>query len=89
VYAKDVKEVLAWVESGNADAGMVYESDARASKNVKVVALAPKDSHSPINYPGAVIKNSKQSEEAKKFLAFLLSEEAQSVFEKYGFKKVK
>lgn len=89
VLAKDVKEVLAWVESGNADAGMVYESDTKTSKNLKVIAPAPKDSHSPISYPGAVIKSTKQSDEAKKFLEFLLTDTAQNVFVNYGFKPAK
>lgn len=85
VYAKDVKEVLTWVESGNIDAGIVYGSDAVASDKVKVVATAEEGTHSPVEYPAAVIAESKNQEEANKFLDFLCSNKAKEVFEKYGF----
>lgn len=85
VYAKDVKEVLTWVETGNAEAGVVYVSEAMASDKVKVVATAPADSHSPIIYPAAVIKASKQPAAAKEFLDFLSTDGAKEVFEKYGY----
>ncbi len=85
VLAKDVRQVLTYVETGNADAGIVYATDAKISKRVTVVATAPKDSHSPVVYPGAVIKNSKNSTGAKMFLEFLGGEKARAVFQKYGF----
>ena len=86
VYGKDVKEVLAWVETGNVDAGVVYLTDAKASQKVKQVAVAPEGSHKPIVYPASVIKSSKHKAEAKAFLDFLLGERAKSIFEKYGYK---
>jgi molybdate transport system substrate-binding protein len=85
VYAKDVKEVLTWVESGNAEAGVVYETDAKASSIVKIAAQAPSDSHSPIVYPAAVIKASKNVDAAKEFMKFLSSDKAKEVYKKYGF----
>lgn len=85
VYAKDVKEVLSWVETGNADAGVVYSTDAKVSDAVKVVAIAPAESHTPIIYPSAVIKASKNPEAAKDFNDFLSSDAAKAVFVKYGF----
>ncbi|KOA18623.1 molybdate-binding periplasmic protein precursor [Clostridium homopropionicum DSM 5847] len=85
VYAKDVREVLAWVETGNVDAGIVYKTDAKVSDKVKVAAEAPKGSHKDIVYPGAVIKASKNIEASKEFLKFLSGEEATKIFEKYGF----
>ncbi|MFZ5969218.1 MAG: molybdate ABC transporter substrate-binding protein [Bacillota bacterium] len=85
VFGKDVKAVLAWVETGNADAGMVYETDAKVSDKVKVVAKAPEGSHKPIIYPAAVIKESKNMDAAKDYLDFLCSDKAKSIFEKYGF----
>ena len=62
VYGKDVKEVLTWVETGNVDAGIVYETDAKVSQKVKVVATAPTGSHKPIEYPASVIKSSKNKD---------------------------
>lgn len=85
VYAKDVREVLTWVETGNAEAGAVYITDAMVSDKVKVVATAPADSHSPIIYPAAIIKGSKQPEAAGEFLDYLSSEAVRKVFEKYGY----
>ncbi len=85
VYGKDVKEVLTWVETGNADAGMVYETDSIVSDKGKVVAKAPEGTHSPVYYPAAVIKESKNVEASKEFINFLYSSKAKPIFEKYGF----
>ncbi len=85
VLAKDVRQVLFYVETGNVDAGLVYATDAKISERVKVVATAPENSHSPIIYPVAVVKSSQYPEEAKAFIQFLLSKLAQKIFEKYGF----
>ena len=86
VYGSDVRQVLAWVETGDADAGVVYATDAAVSDKVKVAAVAPEDTHKPIVYPAAVLKDAKNMKEAKDFLAFLQSDAAKRVFEKYGFK---
>ena len=89
VFAKDVKEVLAWVTSGNADVGFVYLSDALSSDSVKVVENVEEiNNHSSITYPVSVIKDSTNVEEAKKFEDFLFTDEAQKIFEKYGYKSV-
>jgi molybdate transport system substrate-binding protein len=85
VLAKDVRQVLTYVETGNADAGIVYATDAKVSKKVTVVATAPTDSHSPVIYPAAVIKNSKDPDAAKAFLDFLAGSKAQAIFQKFGF----
>lgn len=85
VFAKDVRQVLSYVETGNVDAGLVYVTDAKTSDKVKVVATASEDSHSPIIYPVGVLKGSKNPEAAKEFVQFLSSEQAKAVFEKYGF----
>jgi molybdate transport system substrate-binding protein len=90
VYAKDVREVLTWVETGNVDAGIVYKTDALISKGKSVIiASAPKDSHKPVIYPVAVIKDSKSVLAAKDFLAFLKSKKSGAVFTKFGFVTVK
>jgi molybdate transport system substrate-binding protein len=85
VLAKDVRQVLTYVETGDADAGIVYATDALSSSQVSVVAKAPADSHDPVIYPVAVIKDSKSPEAAKAFEAFLSSEQSLAIFEKYGF----
>jgi len=85
VYANNVRQVLAAVESGNADAGLVYITDTKISNKVKVAAIASETYHSPIVYPIAVLKSSKNPQAAKEFVRFLESNQAKSVFKKYGF----
>ncbi|MGE5389932.1 MAG: molybdate ABC transporter substrate-binding protein [Deltaproteobacteria bacterium] len=89
VYAKDVRQVLAYVESGDADAGIVYRTDALISDKVKVAAIADESLHSPVVYPAAVIKATKNEAVARDFVKFLNSGKADAVFEKYGFTVIK
>ena len=86
VYSNNVRQVLTYVETGNVDAGIVYITDAKQSKRVQVVATAAANLHSPIVYPVAVLKRSKDPAIARKFVQFLSSDRARAVFEKYGFK---
>ncbi len=85
VPCENVRAVLAVVESGNADAGFVYKTDAAISKKVKVAYEVPVADGPKIVYPAALVKASTQPEEAQKFLAFLASENAAKVFRKFGF----
>jgi molybdate transport system substrate-binding protein len=89
VLGNDVREVLTWVETGNADAGIVYATDAKISNKVKVVATASENSHKPVLYPVAAIKDSKNIEAVKEFIQFLSGDKAKAIFEKYGFKTTK
>lgn len=85
VFAKDVRQVLTYVETDNADAGLVYRTDAKISSSVRIVAAAPADSHAPIVYPAAIIKNTKHELDARAFLDFLSEPPARAIFAKYGF----
>ncbi len=85
VFGNNVRNVLAAVESGNADAGIVYATDAKLSNKVRLVATASENLHSPIVYPIAVISSSKNPDSAKKYIQFLNDKPAISVFKKYGF----
>ncbi|MBF7084601.1 molybdate ABC transporter substrate-binding protein [Desulfallas sp. Bu1-1] len=87
VFAKDVRQVLNWVQTKNVDAGIVYLTDAKLFNDVKVVAAAPADSHSPVVYPAAVVKATKQTDAAKAFVNYLTSDKALEIFEKYGFSR--
>jgi molybdate transport system substrate-binding protein len=80
-----VRQVLAAVESGNADAGLVYITDAKISHQVKIVVAADEKYHSPIVYPAAVIKKSKNVDAAQDFVKFLSSNPAQKILQKYNF----
>lgn len=85
IIASDVRQVLTYVETGEVDAGCVYLTDALISAGVKVVAYAPSEINSKIIYPIAVVKASTNVEAAKDYIAFLFTDEARAVFEKYGF----
>lgn len=85
VYGNSVRNVLGTVESGNADAGVVYATDAKVSDQVKQVATAPSNLHSPIVYPVAAIAASRNQQAARTYEQFLTSRQAQDVFKKYGF----
>nr|MDJ0650250.1 molybdate ABC transporter substrate-binding protein [Xenococcaceae cyanobacterium MO_188.B19] len=85
VYGKDVRQVLNYVATGNADAGIVYRTDVRVADNVTIVTTAPENTHSPVIYPIAVIKDSDQPEAATDLIEFFTTPEAQAVFKKYGF----
>ena len=89
VFAKDVKEVLAWSASGNTEAGFAYLSDAKGNDTVKIIETIPEDMHSPIIYPIGVIKASKNLEGAKIFEDYLFTDDAQKIFEDYGYSLVK
>jgi len=73
------------VQTGNADAGVVYTTDAKITDKVKIVTTADSNLHSPIVYPMAEISNSKNPEEAKIFTQYLTSDSAKTIFEKFGF----
>jgi molybdate transport system substrate-binding protein len=84
-YAKDVTEVLTWVSTGNAEAGVVYQTDALSTNDVKIIANAPEGSHDDVVYPVGVVKASKEAQASKAFLNYLRTEEAMQIFVKYGF----
>ena len=85
VLGRDVRQVLTYVETGNADAGIVYATDAQASGRVRIVAVAPDSSHDAIVYPAAAIKTSLNEEAARSFVEYLGSPAAQAIFVKHGF----
>lgn len=88
VAADDVRAALAWVERGEARAGIVYRTDARIAKSVTIVAAIPEDSHEAVNYPVALVLDGKTAptQTAKHFLSYLSSTKASQVFSDFGFK---
>ena len=85
VYAQNVRQVLAYVESGNVDAGIVYATDAASSSRVTVAAAAPPGSHRPIVYPLAVVRATAHPREARALAEFLRGPEAREVLRRHGF----
>lgn len=85
VQAKDVRQVLAYVETGNADIGFVYRTDALISDKAKVAFAVDPSLYAPAAYPLGVVKTTKQAEDSRKLFDYLLGKEAAEVFRKYGF----
>lgn len=87
VLTKDVKQVLSYVETGNAEAGFVYKTDAMDSDGVKVAFTTKADSHDPILYPAGIVSATTHPQEVADFYDYLQTDEAQAVFVKHGFVK--
>lgn len=84
VRAENVRAALAFVERGDASAGIVYATDARASRAVRVVDVFQASSHPPITYPLALLKTA-SSTDAEPFRRFLLSPAGKRIFARHGF----
>lgn len=85
VYGKDVRGVLQLVASGNADAGLVYRTDALSSRGVEVVAVLAPKSHNPIRYPMALLTGAPNASEGREFVRFCKGASVKAILRKYGF----
>ena len=82
VFGANVRIALSWVESKEAQAGIVYQSDAKASTKVKGAFVFSPDSHSPITYIMGPVGTSAG---ARGFMHFLESDVASDIFGQQGF----
>ncbi|ARO15363.1 molybdate-binding periplasmic ABC transporter protein [Ketogulonicigenium robustum] len=82
--ADNVRAALSLVGAGEAPYGIVYSTDAAADTNVAIWGTFPADSHAPITYPAALIKEN-TSDTAASFLDYLSTPAAMDVFTQYGF----
>jgi molybdate transport system substrate-binding protein len=87
VRGHDVRGTLLLVERGEAEAGIVYATDARVTEDVTVVAAFAGDTHEPIVYPLVLTRDGAAHPEAQAFFAFLQTEMAAKIFAKHGFAK--
>ena len=86
VLAKDVRAVLNYVETGDADCGFVYRTDAVLAKDsVAIIIDVDESLHDAIIYPAAIMKDAPAGEHAEEFFEFLKTDFSKKVFEKYGF----
>jgi molybdate transport system substrate-binding protein len=81
--AESVRAALTLVARGEATLGIVYATDAKVEPEVKIVGTFPADSHPPIIYPVAATTSAGPG--AANYLAFLHTQAAKTIFEKYGF----
>ena len=85
VLGDDTRRVLMYVAQGEADAGIVYSTDAAVSDAVVTVTVFPEESHRPIRYYAAACSSATDPENAIGFVRFLQSEQARDIFSKAGF----
>ena len=85
VPTRSVRAALAVVEAGDADAGIVYHTDALSSDEVAVAFEVPEDEGPAIAYPAAVLVDAPNPSGAARFLAYLRSTAARRVFGQAGF----
>ncbi|WP_340616716.1 molybdate ABC transporter substrate-binding protein [Xenorhabdus entomophaga] len=80
----NVRSGMALVERAEVPLGIVYGSDAVASKKVKVVGVFPPESHKPVEYPIVIIKGH-EKQAVRDFYDYLKTPEAAEIFKRYGF----
>jgi molybdate transport system substrate-binding protein len=85
VPTENVRAALAAVEAGNADAGIVYKTDAAISKKVKIACEIPSSDGPRISYPVAILDQSPSRATAERLLKYFESDDARKMFLKYGF----
>ncbi len=87
-YENDVKQVVAKVQLGEADAGIVYLSDTVAAPELQKIEI-PAENNVVAKYPLATLAESKNPELARAFIAYVLSTDGQATLKKWGFLPVK
>ncbi|MGJ7418217.1 molybdate ABC transporter substrate-binding protein [Streptomyces cinereoruber] len=83
----NVRAVLSKVELGEADAGLVYKTDAESAKDKVDAVEIPDDQNAVAQYPAATLKDSENAEAAAAFIAWLSSPEGQKILQDAGFQK--
>jgi molybdate transport system substrate-binding protein len=84
VFADNVRQILDYVARGEAEAGLLYATDAALMQD-KVRVVQVLGGHDPIVYPAAVVAESRQADAARDFVAFLVQPQAQAVLARFGF----
>jgi molybdate transport system substrate-binding protein len=87
VRGQDVRTALAYVERGEAEAGIVYSTDLLAARNVEMVHEFDPALHDEIVYVLVLLKQGEDNPAAQKFFEFLRSEEANETYRKFGFER--
>lgn len=89
VIAPHVRAAVAFVETGNADAAIVYATDAAAARNVRASDILRPDSYTPIVYPLVTLESDDPPDAADGFAQFLSSPDAHDIFRSHGFEPIR
>ena len=85
VFANDVRATLSYVQTGNADAGFLYQTDAANAEDITVLDIVPTDSYPDVVYPAAVVRSTDNVRGAEAMLEFLQSDAGKEIFRRHGF----
>lgn len=88
LLGKDVRAAMTYVEVGNADAGIVYRTDALSSDSLEVAHSVDPELHSTVIYPAVAVNGSSNKGDASGYIEYLSSEESISVFQRFGFSEI-
>ena len=89
VRGEDVRATLALIERKEAEAGIVYSTDALMTDKVEVVYTFDPKTYDKIVYPLVLLKHGQDKPASQKWFDFLGSKAAEPIFEKRGFKLLK
>lgn len=85
----DVRATLQYVALGEAEAGIVYYTDAAGSSKVRIALTIPEELHKPIEYPLVLIRRAAMQGAAQRLFDYLLSEPSAAVFQRHRFETVR
>lgn len=88
IAGENVRVTLTYVERGEAEAGIVYATDARITDKVQAVYAFPAETHDPIIYSLVLLKSGQKNPAGRRFFDFLQSPGAATVFKSYGFTRL-
>ena len=87
IYGEHSRAVLDLVSKGEAELGIVYQTDALTAKRVRIIDTAPADSHRPVTYGIAAPWTAQNIAGTRELVSFLLSAPVQTELKKYGFER--
>jgi molybdate transport system substrate-binding protein len=82
---RDVRAALMYVARDEAEAGIVYATDALHEPRVRVAFRIPAEYHSPISYPLVLLKKEKITDQSRRFFNFLCSTQSKEIFRRAAF----
>jgi molybdate transport system substrate-binding protein len=87
VFGENIAQAVQFVDSGNAQAGLVALSLLLGSKHAGAWRVVPIDSYPALDQAAVITKRGEQNKDSQKFIDFLKSPEAQAIFQRYGFRE--